>query len=123
MSTTIASTSAGGGAPSTAGVSAAATRRVSRMDEAAIATLIEEAAKKSGLLWVRATGVGRRPQPMWHLWHDGVAYLLTGGIEQPAPDGLADRAFVTLASKDKGSRLITFEATVDVVAPGGDEWS
>jgi len=93
------------------------------MDAAAITALIEEAAKKSGLLWVRAAGSGRRPRPMWHVWHDGAVYVLTGGIEQPAPEGLGDRAFVTLPSKDKRSRLVTFVAEVEVVAPGSDDWS
>src|SRR3954466_6061607 len=116
------SRSAGGGAASTAGASRSATRRVSRMESAAITALVEEAAKKSGLLWVRAAGPRHRAQPMWQVWHDGAIYVLTGGIEQPAPEGLTDRAFVILRSKDKGSRLLTIEATVDVVAPDTDEW-
>ena len=93
------------------------------MDDTAIAALVEESAKKSGLLWVRATGPRHRPQPLWQVWHEGAIYVLTGGIEQPAPEGLTDRAFVTLRSKDKGSRLLTIEADVEPVAPDSDEWS
>jgi len=93
------------------------------MDSAAITALVEESAKKSGLLWVRATGPRRRPQPMWQVWHDGAIYVLTGGIEQPAPEGLADLAFVVLRSKDKRSRLLTIEVSVEVVEADTDEWS
>jgi hypothetical protein len=93
------------------------------MDDAAISALVEEAAKKSGLLWVRAVGPRHRAQPMWQLWNDGAIYLLTGGIEQPAPEGLTDRALVILRSKDKGSRLLTIEVSVDVVEPDSEEWA
>ncbi|HET7529638.1 MAG TPA: hypothetical protein VFJ98_01635, partial [Mycobacteriales bacterium] len=92
------------------------------MEPAAISALVEEAAKKSGLLWVRAAGPGRRAQAMWHVWHEGAVYVLTGGIEQPAPEGLADRAYVTLRSKDKWSRLATVEVSVGVVPPDSEEW-
>src|SRR3954454_7542832 len=117
------SRSAGGGAASTAGASRSATRRVSRMDQAAITALVEESAKKSGLLWVRAAGPRHRAQPMWQVWNDGAIYVLTGGIEHPAREARADRALVILRSKDKGPRLLTIEAAVDVVEPGSDEWS
>ena len=93
------------------------------MDAAATAALVDEAAKKSGLLWIRPAGPGRRSQAAWHVWLDGVGYVLTGGIEQPAPDGLGDRAFVTLRSKDKGSRLVTFVAEVSTVPPASEEWA
>ncbi|HET7309687.1 MAG TPA: hypothetical protein VFJ17_00015 [Mycobacteriales bacterium] len=93
------------------------------MDATAIAALIEESAKKSGLLWVRASGPRHRAQPMWQLWHEGAIYVLTGGIEQPAPEGLADHAFVTLRSKDKDSRLLTIEADVEAVDPDTEEWA
>jgi hypothetical protein len=93
------------------------------MDAAATSALIDEAAKKSGLLWLRAPGPGRHAQAMWHVWQDGAAYVLTGGIEQPAPEGVEDTAFVTLRSKDKGARLVTFEVRVGVVEPGTEQWS
>jgi hypothetical protein len=92
------------------------------MDAPAAAALIEEAAKKSDLLWLRAPEGHARSQPVWHVWQDGAVYVLSGGSEQPVPDGIGDRAIVTLRSKDKRSRLITFETDVTVVEPGSDTW-
>jgi hypothetical protein len=93
------------------------------MDAAATSALIEEAAKKSAVLWVRAPGAGRRAQAVWHVWQDGACYVLSGGIEQPVPEGITDRAFVTLRSKDKRSRLVTFAAGAAEIGPETDEWS
>lgn len=87
-----------------------------------IAALIDEATKKSGLIWVRPAGEHQHAHAVWHLWQDGSAYVLTGGIEQELP-ALADRAYVTVRSKDKGSRLVTWVADVTVVAPDSDEWT
>jgi len=91
------------------------------MDAAALAALIEEAAKKSGLIWVRPAGHGHRAQGVWHVWQDGAAWVLSGGIEQPLPD-LGERAYVTVRSKDKGARLVTWVADVRRVEPGSPEW-
>ncbi|MER6949753.1 hypothetical protein ABT294_37640 [Nonomuraea sp. NPDC000554] len=74
--------------------------------------VIEEGAKKSGVLWVGLD----RPRLAWHAWHDGAIYLVTGGGEQRLP-GL-DRlgtVRVTLRSKDNGAQLADFEADVHVV--------
>ena len=102
------------------------------MDASATPPLIEEAAKKSGLVWVVAVGVtkaGSREQPVWHVWHEGAVYVLTGGIEQPVPGGLdlladdaAARARVLARGKGPSGRLVTFETTVERVAAGSDEW-
>jgi hypothetical protein len=91
--------------------------------EALERALIEEAAKKSGLLWARGAD-GGPAVPLWHVWHDGAICLVGGGPdEQPLP-GLTDgsTAYVTLRSKDKGGRLITFPAAVRELAPRGDAW-
>ncbi len=85
--------------------------------------LVEEAAKKSGLVWVR----GDHPHAvaLWHVWHDGAVYVIGGGPgEQPLP-GLADgaSATVTLRSKDKGGRLVAFPAEVAEIPPHGEAWS
>jgi hypothetical protein len=99
------------------------------MDAATAAALVEEAARRSGLIWVRRVGpgpdTGGPPRPVWHLWHDGSAYLLTGGIEQPMPEGLdasGAQAEVIARSKDKGSELVVWRASVRRVEPDSDEW-
>src|SRR5947209_4480328 len=97
------------------------TRRVSRMDAGALASLIDEASKKSGLIWVRPSGHGHHAQAVWHVWQDGSAWVLTGGIEQPLPD-LGTRAYVTVRSKDKGSRLVTWVADAGRLEPDSPEW-
>jgi hypothetical protein len=83
--------------------------------------LIDEATKKSGLVWVH-TPAGT--SPVWLLWHEGSAYVLSGPGEQPL-DGLVDggTATVTVRSKDKGSRLVTWAAAVTLLSPDGDEWA
>ncbi|MFC4532469.1 hypothetical protein [Sphaerisporangium dianthi] len=75
--------------------------------------LIEEGAKKSGILWVSLAG---RDRLAWHVWHQGAIYLVTGGGEQSLP-GLtgASRVRVTLRSKDNGAELVSFDADVEPV--------
>ncbi|HEY8482882.1 MAG TPA: hypothetical protein VIL71_23955 [Spirillospora sp.] len=85
--------------------------------------LVEEAAKKSGVMWLDLPGL-RQPRAAWHVWHDGSAYVLTGGEgEQPLP-GLPESSQVTviLRSKDKGGRLVSFIADVEPVEPGTELW-
>ncbi|MEV7522444.1 hypothetical protein [Streptomyces sp. NPDC091371] len=84
--------------------------------------LVEEATKKSGLIWVRGAGADRA---LWHAWVDGAAHVLGDGPgEQPFP-GLADGAAaeVTVRSKDKGGRLVAWTATVREIAPRSEEWA
>ncbi|MFC5802464.1 hypothetical protein [Streptomyces formicae] len=84
--------------------------------------LVEEATKKSGLIWVRGTTGPARA--LWHAWHDGAAYVVGDGPgEQPLP-GLADAstAEVTVRSKDKGGRLVAWTAAVTELAPGSEAW-
>ncbi|MEU3789367.1 hypothetical protein [Streptomyces fructofermentans] len=89
--------------------------------------LVEEATKKSGLVWVRGDGVaesGAPSRPVWHVWHDGAMCLVGDGPgEQPLP-GLVDggTASVTVRSKDKGGRLVSWSASVVEAAPGTPEW-
>jgi hypothetical protein len=75
--------------------------------------LIEEGARKSGILWISVAG---RDLAAWHVWHEGAVYVVSGGGEQPLP-GLVDaaRVRVTLRSKDNGARLVAFDAGVEVV--------
>lgn len=84
--------------------------------------LVEEATKKSGLIWVQGPGVPARA--LWHVWHEGAACVVGDGPgEQPLP-GLADGALaeVTVRSKDKGGRLVTWAATVVELASGSEQW-
>jgi hypothetical protein len=84
--------------------------------------LVEEATKKSGLIWVEGPGVAARA--LWHVWHEGAACLVGDGPgEQPLP-GLTDGAAaeVTVRSKDKGGRLVTWTAKVVELAPESEAW-
>jgi len=106
------------------------------------AALIEEAAKKSGLVWLSPAGLsakagaegGRRrsgpaaapggPQAVWHVWHDGAVTVVAGGAEQPLPLWAVPGRVVEVAlrSKDQGGRLISFLSQVELVLPGTPEW-
>jgi hypothetical protein len=80
--------------------------------------LVEEATKKSGLVWVDG-------QALWHAWVDGAMCVVGGGPgEQPLP-GLADggTATVVVRSKDKWGRLVTWAARVALLPPGGEAWT
>ncbi|MFJ7900912.1 hypothetical protein ACIQ6V_10520 [Streptomyces sp. NPDC096198] len=92
--------------------------------------LVEEATKKSGLIWVRAEPspgahtAAAPAQALWHVWHEGAACVVGDGPgEQPLP-GLADGggAVVTVRSKDKGGRIVGWTARVTELAPGSPEW-
>ncbi|MZD07296.1 hypothetical protein GTW43_19740 [Streptomyces sp. SID5785] len=86
------------------------------------AALVEEATKKSGLIWVR--GGSGADRALWHVWHEGAALVIGDGPgEQPLPD-LTDggTAVVTVRSKDKGGRLIGWRASVVEPAPGTEAW-
>ena len=81
--------------------------------------LIEEATRRSGVVWV--TPEGGRTQPVWHLWHDGSMYVVTGGIEQPLP--VTAQAEVTVRSNaQQANRLVTWVAAVEPVPPGSPLW-
>lgn len=84
--------------------------------------LVEEATKKSGLIWVK--GPGGPARTLWHVWHEGAACVIGDGPgEQPLP-GLSDGgpAEVTVRSKDKGGRLVSWSAKVVELPPGSEAW-
>ncbi|MFI6011890.1 hypothetical protein ACIBAG_24250 [Streptomyces sp. NPDC051243] len=84
--------------------------------------LVEEATKKSGLIWVK--GPGHPARALWHVWHEGAACVVGDGPgEQPLP-GLVDGAGaeVTVRSKDKGGRLVSWPAKVVELASGSERW-
>ena len=39
--------------------------------DAAVESQLDEAMKKTGLVWVRATGPANRAIGLWHLWQNG----------------------------------------------------
>ncbi|MFD6418609.1 hypothetical protein [Streptomyces sp. NPDC060194] len=87
--------------------------------------LVEEATKKSGLVWVSGPGAAPETRALWHVWVDGAAHLLGDGPgEQPLPAGLGDgaTAVVTVRSKDKGGRLLAWTARVTALEPHGEAW-
>ncbi|MYX98981.1 hypothetical protein GT045_30315 [Streptomyces sp. SID486] len=85
--------------------------------------LIEEATKKSGLVWVRGTAAPAA-RALWHVWHEGAVCVVGGGPGEQPLDGLADGGFaeVSVRSKDKGGRLVTFAVAVHEPAAGSEEW-
>lgn len=82
--------------------------------------LVEEATKKSGLIWVRGPGAGAPSRVLWHVWHEGAACVVGDGPGEQPLTGLADgdSAVVTVRSKDKGGRLVSWAANVVEPAPG-----
>ncbi|MBS2963651.1 hypothetical protein KGA66_11370 [Actinocrinis puniceicyclus] len=90
------------------------------------AALVEEACKKSGLIWIAVPGA--RDRAAWHVWHEqdgqGAVYVVVGGGEQSLP-GLADgiTVRVTVRSKDKGGRLASWPGLVSRITPDGEEWA
>ncbi|MFJ9349012.1 hypothetical protein [Streptomyces sp. NPDC101237] len=84
--------------------------------------LVEEATKKSGLIWVRGAGEAAA-RAVWHAWADGAVCLVGDGSEQPLT-GLADgtSAEVTVRSKDKGGLLVVWTAAVTELSAGSPAW-
>ncbi|MBA2773665.1 MAG: hypothetical protein H0U36_06425 [Nocardioidaceae bacterium] len=84
--------------------------------------LIDEALKKSALIWL-TRDPPRREQAFWHAWVDGLAYLLTGPGEQPDP-GLqeGERLRLVVRSKDTVQRLVVVDATAHRLQPDDDDW-
>ena len=62
-----------------------------------------------------------REHPVWHVWHDGRAYVVTGGAEQPFPP--CERAVVVVRSRARqGDRVAEWTAQVAAVDVGSPEW-
>jgi hypothetical protein len=83
--------------------------------------VLEEALKKSTVVWIEVPGeggTGGRAVPAWYGTLDGRVYVLTGGSEQRIP-GLAEADRVTLIarSKELQSLVAEVEASVRVVPP------
>jgi hypothetical protein len=95
-------------------------------DPALLTALVEEACRRSGVVWLRIDG-DDRAHAAWHTWHDGAVHVVAGGAEQPLP-GLVDacvagsRVRVTVPSKETRGRLVTWVAEASILAPGSREW-
>ena len=88
-----------------------------------VPALVEEATRRSAVVCIAPDGADRAV-PVWHLWHEGRAYVVTGGLEQPLPGGAAlRRAVVVVRSKAKqNDRLVQWVADVEQVLPGTPLW-
>ena len=86
----------------------------------AVRTLVAEATRRSGVVWVSADGTS--PRLVWHLWHDDALYLVGGGDEQELPP-LEDRAVVVVRSRaSQSDRVVEWQADVEPVLPGTPRW-
>jgi hypothetical protein len=92
------------------------------MDPAQLQALVAEAMKRSALVWVSYIGTDRS-WPVWHVWHEGTAFVVCGGPEQLLP-GIENvgHAQVTARAKDSRERLVTWVADVAVETPGTESW-
>ena len=86
------------------------------MDDA----LVEEATRRSGVLWVR--GEDGREQALWHLWHQGAAYVVTGGLEQPWPGGDGPVGVTVRSRERQAGQVVRWEAVVEQLLPGTTPW-
>lgn len=83
-------------------------------------TLIAEATRRSGVVWVGADG--GTPRLVWHLWHGDALYLVGGGDEQALP-ALTDHAVVVVRSKaSQSDQVVRWEADVSPVVAGTELW-
>jgi hypothetical protein len=92
---------------------------------AADGSLIDEAMKKSGIVWVDADTPSSRPGPqaVWYVWLDRAVYVLTGQGEQPDPGlGGAASARVSARSKETRAALVEWVGTPARVSPTDADW-
>jgi hypothetical protein len=83
-------------------------------------TLVAEATRRSGVVWVSPDGA--EPRLVWHLWHVDALYLVGGGAEQSLPP-LQDRAVVVVRSQaSQSGRVVEWAADVTPVRPGTPLW-
>lgn len=82
---------------------------------------IADATRRAGLIWLQLPG--DRPRPLWHLWHDGAAYVVTGGLEQPLPGDLTGgRAQVLTPGRSTSDQPLTWIARLEPVPAGTAGW-
>lgn len=96
-------------------------QRTPREDTVAVPALVEEATRRSGVVWVSVPD-DPAPHPIWQLWHDGRMYTVTGGLEQPLPS--ADSAVVAVRSRDRqADLLVRWVAALERIEPGSPLWA
>ena len=86
--------------------------------DAARQTLVAEATRRAGVLWLSSPVLA--PALVWHLWHAGAAYVVCGGGEQSLPDP-GPTALVVVRGAS-GARVVQWAATVTAVEPGSALW-
>lgn len=76
---------------------------------------IEEGLKKSDIIWL-STGKDRPPIPVWFVYKDGKAYVLSGEPQQVIPDARNLReVHVVTRWKGRDARMAEFDANVRVI--------
>jgi hypothetical protein len=92
------------------------------MSGVTVPPVVDEATKRSGVVWVRFDDGPERIA--WHLWHDDSLWLVCGGQEQELPGGQsATTAVVTVRSKaSQNDRVAVWSAAVTRVVPGSAQW-
>ena len=82
---------------------------------------IGDATRRVGVIWVQLPG--DRPRPLWQLWHNGAAYVVTGGLEQPLPGDLrGGSALVVTPGRATSDQSLTWVARLEPVPPGTAGW-
>ncbi|HVM12501.1 MAG TPA: hypothetical protein VM638_08510 [Actinomycetota bacterium] len=87
---------------------------------------VEDALKKSDVIWVGAEGNGSHPVPTWFVYRQGRIYVLHGSRdrgEQEIP-GLPEAEEVTVVTRRKGreTRADRFPASVRLIPPQSPEF-
>jgi hypothetical protein len=85
-------------------------------------SLVDEAMKKAGLIWVR-TSASPGGRALWYVWTDGSAYVVTGGDEQPDPGLDKGEVVVVVRSKETMSRLLTLRCAASRMSGDADDWA
>jgi hypothetical protein len=88
---------------------------------AVTAPVVDEAIKKAAVAWI---AVGDGPAlGLWCMPLDGSLVVVSGPGEQGAP-GLADAPTATVRLRgDNGGLIVIFEAAVERLAPGSEDWT
>jgi hypothetical protein len=87
---------------------------------AVTAPVVEEAIKKAALAWF---AVGDGPAlGLWCMPLEGSLLVVSGPGEQGAP-GLAEATTASVRLRgDNGGLIVIFEATVERISPGSEDW-